>query len=125
MIVFVTGATAGFGRATARRFVQDGAKVVGTGRRAARLSELEQELGRNFLPLPFDVSDRKQVEAAIGGLPEKFREVDVLVNNAGGAIGLDPAQSAPLEDWEAMIDTNIKGLIYCTRLFLPGMVERN
>lgn len=98
--------------------------MVGTGRRSVRLQELRQELGENFLPLNFDVSDRKQVEAAIQGLPEEFRDVDVLVNNAGGAIGLDPAQSAHLEDWEQMVDTNIKGLLYCTRLFLPGMVER-
>lgn len=125
MIVFITGATAGFGQAAARRFAKDGAKIIGTGRREDRLQELKAELGDTFLPLAFDVSKREQVESAIAGLPAEFREVDVLVNNAGGAIGLDPAQSADLEDWEAMIDTNIKGLIYCTRLLLPGMVERS
>jgi 3-hydroxy acid dehydrogenase/malonic semialdehyde reductase len=125
MIVFITGATAGFGQATARRFAKDGAKIIGTGRRENRLQELKGELGDNFLPLTFDVSKREEVENAIAGLPEGFREVDVLVNNAGGAIGLDPAQSADLQDWEAMIDTNIKGLVYCTRFLLPGMVERN
>jgi 3-hydroxy acid dehydrogenase/malonic semialdehyde reductase len=125
MIVFITGATAGFGQATARRFAKDGAKIIGTGRRENRLQELKSELGDNFLPLTFDVSKREEVENAIAGLPEGFREVDVLVNNAGGAIGLDPAQSADLQDWEAMIDTNIKGLVYCTRFLLPGMVERN
>lgn len=125
MIVFVTGATAGFGQATARRFAKDGAKVVGTGRRKERLEELKKELGRDFLPLRFDVGVRKQVEEAIASLPREFAEVDVLVNNAGGALGLDPAQKAELDDWEQMIDANIKGVLYCTRLLLPGMVERN
>jgi len=125
MIVFVTGATSGFGQATARRFAQDGAKVIGTGRRKDRLEELWDELGENFLPLNFDVGCRKEVENAITNLPERFAAVDVLVNNAGGALGLDPAQTANLEDWEKMIDANVKGLVYCTRLLLPGMVERN
>lgn len=125
MIVFVTGATAGFGQATARRFAKDGAKVIGTGRRKERLDELKNELGDAFLPLPFDVGKRKEVESAIRGLPKEFADVDVLVNNAGGALGLDPAQSADLEDWETMIDANIKGVVYCTRFLLPGMVERN
>ena len=125
MIIFITGATAGFGSATARRFARDGAKIIGTGRREDRLKELKGELGDNFLPLAFDVSKREEVQNAIAGLPESFREVDVLVNNAGGAIGLDPAQSANLQDWETMIDTNVKGLVYCTRFLLPGMVERS
>lgn len=124
MIVFITGATAGFGLAAAKRFAKDGAKIVGTGRRADRLEALAKELGGNFLPLPFDVGDRKQVEQAIASLPGGFASVDVLVNNAGGAIGLDPAQSADLDDWDIMIDSNIKGLVYCTRLLLPGMIER-
>jgi 3-hydroxy acid dehydrogenase/malonic semialdehyde reductase len=125
MIVFVTGATSGFGRAIARRFARDGAKVIGTGRREARLQELKQELGCNFLPLPFDIGKRKEVEQAIASLPKEFSEVDVLVNNAGGAIGLDPAWEADLDDWDAMIDSNIRGLVYCTRLLLPGMVKRD
>lgn len=125
MIVFITGATSGFGQATAHRFAKDGAKIIGTGRRANRLQGLKSELGENFLPLPFDVGKREEAERALAGLPEGFREVDVLVNNAGGAIGLDPAQNADLDDWDAMIDSNIKGLVYCTRLLLPGMVERN
>ena len=125
MIVFITGATAGFGQAAARRFAKDGARIIGTGRRENRLEELKSELGENFLPLAFDVAKREEVERAISGLTECFREVDVLVNNAGGAIGLDPAQSADLGDWETMIDTNIKGVVYCTRFLLPGMVERN
>ena len=125
MVIFITGATAGFGQATARRFAKDGARVIGTGRRQNRLEELKRELGDNFLPLSFDVTKREEVQSAIAELPEGFREVDVLVNNAGGAIGLDPAQNADLQDWETMIDTNIKGLVYCTRFLLPGMVERN
>ncbi|MFL6417726.1 MAG: SDR family NAD(P)-dependent oxidoreductase [Bryobacteraceae bacterium] len=124
MIVFVTGATSGYGRATAQAFIRSGAKVVGTGRRSERLEELKKEWGENFLPLPFDVSKRAEVERAIGGLPEGFREVDVLVNNAGGAIGLDAAPTANLDDWDAMVDINVKGVMYCTRLLLPGMVER-
>src|SRR5436305_13442574 len=124
MIVFVTGATSGYGRATAQAFIRSGAKVIGTGRRRERLQELKKEWGDNFLPLKFDVSRRAEVESAIAGLPEGFREVDVLVNNAGGALGLDPAQTADLDDWDAMVDTNIKGVMYCTRLLLTGMVER-
>jgi NADP-dependent 3-hydroxy acid dehydrogenase YdfG len=92
MTVFITGATAGFGLATAKRFLQDGAKVIGTGRRANRLDALSSELGARFLPLAFDVGNRKQVEHAIAKLPADFAAVDVLVNNAGGALGLDPAQ---------------------------------
>jgi 3-hydroxy acid dehydrogenase/malonic semialdehyde reductase len=125
MIVFVTGATSGFGQATARLFAREKAKVIGTGRRKERLDQLRAELGENFLPLEFDVTSRNEVEQALRSLPKDFAAVDVLVNNAGGAVGLDPAQSADLEDWETMIDTNIKGLVYCTRLLLPGMVERN
>lgn len=125
MIVFVTGATAGFGQATARRFAKDGAKIVGTGRRKERLEQMKTELGDQFLPLSFDVRSRKETEDAIRGLPKQFADIDVLVNNAGGALGLDPAQSADLEDWETMIDANVKGVVYCTRFLLPGMVERN
>ena len=125
MIVFITGATAGFGLATARKFAKDGAKIVGTGRRKERLDELKKEFGDRFLPLTFDVGKRSEVDQAIAGLPSEFAAVDILVNNAGGAIGLDPAQSAHLDDWDKMIDSNIKGVMYCTRLLLPGMVERN
>lgn len=99
--------------------------MIGTGRRAERLDQLKGELGNHFLPLSFDVRNRGAVEHAIQSLPKDFAEVDVLVNNAGGALGLDPAQSADLEDWEKMIDANIKGVVYCTRFLLPGMVKRN
>ncbi len=124
MIVFITGATAGFGLATARKFAKDGAKIIGTGRRKDRLDDLQKELGQSFLPLTFDVGQRSEVEQAVASLPPEFAAVDILVNNAGGAIGLDPAQTAHLDDWDKMIDSNIKGVIYCTRLLLPGMVER-
>src|SRR5579875_3465135 len=125
MTVFITGATAGFGKVTAQIFAKNGAKVIGTGRRRERLDELQKELGDKFLPLTFDVGKRKEVETAIAGLPKEFAEVDILMNNAGGAIGLDPAPKANLDDWDQMIDSNVKGLVYCTRLLLPGMVERN
>ena len=124
MIVFVTGATSGYGRATAQAFIRSGAKVVGTGRRGDRLQELKKEWGDNFLPLQFDVGKRAEVESAVAGLSDGFRDVDVLVNNAGGAIGLDPAPTADLDDWDAMVDANIRGVMYCTRLLLPGMVAR-
>ena len=125
MTVFVTGATSGFGAAVARRFAKDGAKVIGTGRRSGRLEKLRLELGSSFLSLAFDVSQRNEVEKAVTELPDSFAEVDVLVNNAGLALGLEPAQKANLDDWETMVDANVKGVIYCTRSLLPGMVERN
>jgi 3-hydroxy acid dehydrogenase/malonic semialdehyde reductase len=124
MILFITGASSGFGEATARKFIADGAKVIGTGRRKERLEKLHRELGAAFHPLAFDVGDRKAVEQATRQLPSGFEEIDVLVNNAGGALGLEPAQEANLDDWDAMIDSNIKGLLYCTRLLLPGMIQR-
>src|SRR5271165_4632640 len=124
MIVFVTGATVGFGAAIARRFYADGASVVAAGRRLALLQKLAAELGPRLLPFELDVRDQAAVERAASNLPADFADVDVLVNNAGLALGLEPAQEAKLEDWELMIDTNVKGLTYCTRAFLPGMVAR-
>jgi 3-hydroxy acid dehydrogenase/malonic semialdehyde reductase len=127
MIVFVTGATAGFGLAIARRFAADGARIVAVGRRRDRLDALAAELGGadRALALPLDVADRGAVAAAVAGLPDDFAAVDVLVNNAGLARGLEPAQDADLDDWDAMVDTNVKGLMYVTRALLPGMVARN
>jgi 3-hydroxy acid dehydrogenase/malonic semialdehyde reductase len=124
MIVFVTGASAGFGAAIARRFIADGARVVATARRLERLQALQHELGPKLLPLELDVRDRAAVEGAVAGLPAEFAQVDVLVNNAGLALGLNPAHQTDLDEWERMVDTNIKGLMYCTRALLPGMVER-
>ena len=124
MIVFVTGASAGFGAAIARRFARDGARVIVSGRRGDRLQALAAELGPNLLPLEFDVRDRAAVQAAVAALPADFAEVDLLVNNAGLALGLEPAQRADLDDWEQMVNTNIKGLMYMTHALLPGMVAR-
>jgi 3-hydroxy acid dehydrogenase/malonic semialdehyde reductase len=125
MIILVTGATAGFGECIARRFVKNGHRVIATGRRHDRLQALQAELGDAVLTVQLDVRNRAAVEEAIASLPEAWREIDILVNNAGLALGLEPAQRASVDDWEAMIDTNNKGLIWMTRAVLPGMVERN
>lgn len=123
--VLITGATAGFGRAMARRYAAEGWKVVATGRRAERLDQLAAELA----PAPvhttcFDVRHKDAVQAALASLPPEFASIDVLVNNAGLALGLEPAQAACMDDWECMVDTNIKGLLYVTRAVVPGMIER-
>lgn len=126
MIVFVTGATAGFGAAIARRFVKAGHRVIAAGRRQDRLQALVDELGGdNVLPLVLDVRDRDAVFAAVANLPADYAEIDLLVNNAGLALGLEPAHRADLDQWETMIDTNVTGLVTMTRAVLPGMVERN
>jgi 3-hydroxy acid dehydrogenase / malonic semialdehyde reductase len=122
--VFVTGASAGFGVAIARHFAADGARVVISARRAGQIADLARELGGDVLPVTLDVRDRNAVAAAVAGLPPEFAEIDVLVNNTGLARGLEPAYKADLDDWDAMVDTNCKGLTYCTRAILPGMVER-
>ena len=125
MIVFVTGATAGFGQAIARRFAKDGARIVATGRRRDRLVALARAFPEGQVhPLELDVRDRAAVRDAVAALPAAFAEVDVLVNNAGLALGLAPAQTADLDAWETMVDTNVKGPLYVTRAILPGMVER-
>ena len=125
MIVFVTGATSGFGKATAQRFLRGGARVVVSGRRRQRLGELEAEFGDRVLAVALDVRDEAAVAAAIAGLPPEFSDITVLVNNAGLALGLEPAHEAHMENWNTMVDTNIKGLMYCTRAVLPGMVARD
>ncbi|NTX34639.1 MULTISPECIES: SDR family NAD(P)-dependent oxidoreductase [unclassified Myxococcus] len=125
MNVLVTGATAGFGLAIARRFIQEGARVIATGRRTELLEKLRAELGERLLPVTLDVTEREAMARVLGALPADFAEVDVLVNNAGLALGLEAAQSAHLDDWEVMVDTNVKGLMYCTHAVLPGMVARN
>ena len=124
MVVFVTGATAGFGASIARRFAGEGARVAAAGRRTDRLDALKTELGERLLPVALDVRDRRAVERAFVELPAEFAAVDVLVNNAGLALGLAPAHEAEPDDWEEMVDTNVKGLMYCTRTVLPGMVAR-
>ncbi|WP_017537473.1 SDR family NAD(P)-dependent oxidoreductase [Nocardiopsis halophila] len=122
--VFVTGASSGFGAAIARRFTEQGHRVVAAARRAERLAELEKELGPLLHPLTLDVCERAEVERVAASLPEEFARVDVLVNNAGLALGLGPAQEADPEEWRRMVDTNCAGLMYCTHALLPGMVER-
>jgi 3-hydroxy acid dehydrogenase/malonic semialdehyde reductase len=125
MIVIVTGATAGYGEAIARRFLHSGAKVVACGRRKHKLDELEQEFNGSVCGIAIDVTDRNEVEQKLSNLPPDFSQPDVLVNNAGLALGTQRAQSANLDDWETVVDTNIKGLLYCTAAVLPGMVKRN
>ena len=123
-IIFITGVTSGVGRETARRFIKEGWKVIGTGRRQARLDELAAELGGDFLPLCFDVAKRDVVVEMFANLPEGFKDIDVLLNNAGSSIGQNPAQAGNMDDWDEMIATNINGLLYSTRCVLPGMIER-
>ena len=124
--ILITGATAGFGQAMAHRFAAEGWNLVITGRRAERLEELKATLApAKVHTLAYDVRDREACEQAVKSIPDEFAAIDVLVNNAGLALGLEPAQACNLDDWEAMIDTNIKGLTYMTRAILPGMVERN
>lgn len=124
MIVFVTGASAGFGAAIARAFVQGGHRVVAAARRKERLDALAAELGSALLPIELDVRDRAAVEAVAAALPTEFAAIDVLVNNAGLALGVEPAHRARLDEWQTMIDTNCTGLVTVTRALLPGMVER-
>lgn len=125
MIVFVTGATAGFGQSITRRFIAQGHKVIATGRRQERLDALKQEFGDSIYTLVLDVRDRDGINTQLASLPAEWRDIDILVNNAGLALGIEPAQRASLEDWEDMIDTNNKGLVYMTRALLPAMVARN
>jgi len=120
--ILVTGATSGFGEAIARRFAKEGWKLVILGRRKDRLDKLAKEL--NAHALVCDVRRRKEVFEAIASLPTEYAAIDVLVNNAGLALGMEPAHKADLEDWETMLDTNCKGLVQVTRAVLPGMVER-
>ncbi len=126
-IIMITGATAGFGRATARKFAKNGYNVIITGRRKERLDELEQELAEfkvEVLPLNFDVRKRYEVADIISGLPDKWKHIDILVNNAGLAVGLSHVDDADVDDWDRMVDTNVKGLLYVTRAVAPLMVAR-
>ena len=127
-IVLITGATSGIGQACARKFAENGDKLILTGRNEHRLAELRKELsekGTQVLTLAFDVRDREKAEKFFRELPIEWQEVDVLVNNAGLALGLEPEYKGDHDDWETMIDTNIKRLLTMTRLVVPGMVTRN
>ncbi|MDX9942326.1 MAG: SDR family oxidoreductase [Bacteroidales bacterium] len=127
-ITMITGATSGIGRACAMRFASLGHKLILTGRRVNRLENLKKEIENTHevavLVLDFDVRNNHDVRAAIDGLSEEWKEIDILINNAGLALGLDPIEEGSLEDWEQMIDTNIKGLLYVTRAVAPGMKAR-
>ncbi len=120
----MTGATSGIGEACARRLHAAGYRVIITGRNVARLNALKEELGNDAYPLVFDVRDREIAEASVASLPADWQDIDVLVNNAGLALGLDREYEGDYRDWDTMIDTNIKGLLYMTRAVVPGMVAR-
>ena len=126
--VLITGATSGIGLGCARKFAQNGDRLILTGRNEQRLKEICKELtekGSEVMTLVFDVRNRKVAEKLMTELPEEWKKIDVLVNNAGLALGLYPEYEGNLDEWETMIDTNIKGLLTMTRLVVPGMVERN
>jgi len=124
MNVFITGASAGFGAEMARTFVSHGHRVVLAARRTDRIAELGSELGDAALAVPLDVTSRASIEAALASLPPEWKQIDVLVNNAGLALNTAPAHEVPLEDWETMIATNCQGLVTMTRAVLPDMVAR-
>jgi NADP-dependent 3-hydroxy acid dehydrogenase YdfG len=128
-IILITGATSGFGRAIAIKFAENGYNVIITGRRKEKLDELEKELRTyekiKVLALQFDVRNKDEVEKVIGNLPEEWKSIDILINNAGLAVGFDHIQNGNTEDWDRMIDTNVKGLLYVTRAVAPLMVARN
>lgn len=122
--ILITGATAGFGQATARKFISEGWKVIGTGRRKERLDALKSELGESFLGLAFDITDVEAMSAALTTLPDAFKTVDVLLNNAGLALGTAPADQVPLDQWHTMINTNITGLVNITHRLLPALIAQ-
>ena len=125
MNVLITGASAGFGKALAERLVANGHRVVGCARRIDKLNALAETLGEAFLPVVMDVSDTASIPQIIADLPADFKQIDVLVNNAGLALGTEPAHSASLDDWMRMTDTNVKGLMAITHAVLPAMVARD
>lgn len=127
-IALITGATSGIGKAIAVKLAENGYDIIITGRREERLRELEKEIevkyGAKVLPLCFDVRVFTEVEEALTNLPDEWKNIDILINNAGLAVGLNPIHQGVIDDWERMIDTNIKGLLYVTRIVSPKMVER-
>lgn len=127
LTALITGATSGIGKATAERFAQHNIRLVLCGRRADRLAVLQNELSKltDVHTLQFDVADRKAVFEAIGSLPKAFSQIDILINNAGNAHGLATIQDGSVDDWEAMLDINVKGLLYVSKAIIPQMIERN
>ena len=126
--ILITGATSGIGEACARKFAENGDRLILTGRNEQRLADIKKELtekGTEVLTLAFDVRDREKAKKYIAELPTEWQTIDVLVNNAGLALGLEPEYEGNIDDWETMIDTNILGLLTMTRLIVPGMIERN
>lgn len=123
--VLVTGASSGFGKAICQKLIADGYKVIGAARRVDKLSELARQLDDNFLPFQLDVTKKDAVENLLLSLPDKFKPIEILINNAGLALGMEPAYEANYADWEIMVNTNIIGLIHLTRIILPEMVKRN
>lgn len=125
-VAFITGATSGIGKAIAYEFAKHGIDLILCGRRQERLYEIKKDLGSqvNVHTLSFDVRDKDDTLKAIGSLPENFKKIDILINNAGNAHGLDPIQSGKIDDWDAMIDINVKGLLYVSKAIIPQMVER-
>lgn len=125
LTVFITGATSGFGEAAARRYVEEGARVIATGRRRERLEALQAELGADRCHIiELDVRDRKAMEDAVAGIPAPFDAINVVLANAGLALGLQPVPESDVADWETMVATNISGLLYTVRILLPGMIAR-
>ncbi|MDP5106568.1 MAG: SDR family NAD(P)-dependent oxidoreductase [Polaribacter sp.] len=124
---FITGATSGIGKATAELFAKNNIRLIICGRRTARLQELQLELSKltEVTTLQFDVSKRKEVDAAIKSLPDNFKEIDILINNAGNAHGLSSIQDGDIDDWDAMLDINVKGLLYVSKAIIPKMVANN
>lgn len=123
----ITGATSGIGKATAQRFAKEGIALILCGRRKERLDDLKKELDQlvNCHTLCFDVRNNEEVQEQIKHLPEAFKQIDILVNNAGNAHGLDPFQNGNINDWDAMLDINVKGLLYVSKAVIPQMIERN
>lgn len=124
MIVLITGASAGFGEEMARIFVRNGHRVIAAARRSERLASLKEELGELLLPITLDVTSDNEISVTLDALPAEWRKIDVLINNAGLALGTEPAWQCSLSEWETMIATNVTGLVAMTRAILPGMVER-
>ena len=123
-IALITGATAGFGKSSVKKFIENGWKVIAAGRREERLAALKEQYGDALHYLAFDIQDSQQINVAIDSLPTKFKNIDLLINNAGLALGTSPAQTSDLEQWNTMVDTNIRGLMSLTHKVLPTLIKQ-